>query len=126
MDKKLYESIRALFVTVLVISITTLGVAAIIGGSAAVWIRGTIVVVIAVLLIALARRSHHGSRAAYRRMRLMSTVAPVAIVVIVALPHDGFPAWMKVEQAVVGLLLAVVAVLVSRKAVRRAYAGADH
>ncbi|MCO5998100.1 hypothetical protein [Actinoallomurus rhizosphaericola] len=121
MDKKLYARVRLLFGAVLVLSIATLGVAALTGGGAAVWIRGLIVVAIAVLLLAAARRTYDGSRAAYRRMRVMSTVAPAAIVVIVALPHDGFPVWMKVEQAAVGLLLAVVAVAVSRKTVRRAY-----
>jgi hypothetical protein len=121
MDKELYAWLRALIGAVLVLSIATLGVAAVIGGSAPVWVRGTIVVAIAILLLAAAKRAFHGSRAAYRRMRVMATVAPVAIVIIVALPHDGCPVWMKVEQAVIGLLLAVVAVLVSRGTVRRAF-----
>ncbi|MFG2004966.1 hypothetical protein ACGFNU_38060 [Spirillospora sp. NPDC048911] len=121
MDNKLYERVRALFGAVLAISIATLGVAALIGGNAAVWVRGAIATVLAALLIVLARRAFHGNRRAYLRMRLMSTVAPAAIVVIVALPHDGFPVWMKGEQAAVGLLLALAAIMVSRKPVRRAY-----
>lgn len=122
MDNELYGRVRALFGAVLVVSLAALGVAALVGGSAAVWVRGIIVVVISAVLIALAGRAFHGSRAAYLRMRLMSTVAPVAIVVIVALPHDGFPVWMKAEQTVVGVLLATAAVMVGRKGVRRAYA----
>ncbi|WP_269857099.1 hypothetical protein [Streptomyces sp. RPT161] len=121
MDNGLYRRIRALFAAVLVLSVATLGIAALIGGNAAVWVRSGIVTAIATVLIALARRAFGGSRAAYLRMRLMSTVAPLAIVIIVALPHDGFPAWMKVEQAVVGVLLLAVAVMVGRKAVRQAY-----
>src|SRR4051812_1963308 len=101
MDKKLHGRVRAAFAAVLALSIATLVVAAIVGSSAAVWVRGTIVVVIAAVLIALARRAFRGSRGAYRRMLIMSTVAPLAIVVIVALPHDGFPVWMKMEQTVV-------------------------
>ncbi|MCQ4082797.1 hypothetical protein NGB36_19850 [Streptomyces sp. RB6PN25] len=121
MDNELYRRVRALFATVLVLSFATLGIAALIGGNATVWVRGTIVAAIAAVLIALARRAFRGSRAAYLRMRLMSTAAPLAIVIIVALPHDGFPVWMKVEQAVVGVLLLAVAVMVGRKAVRQAY-----
>jgi hypothetical protein len=91
MDNVLYVRVRALFGTVLVISLVTLGLAALVGGNAAVWIRGTI-------------------------------VAAIAIVVIIALPHDGFPVWMKIEQAVVGVLLLAVAIMVGRRAVRQAYA----
>ncbi len=58
------------------------------------WIRGTSVIVITALLI-VGQAGLHGSRGAYLRMRLMSTVAPLATVIIVALPHDGFPVWMK-------------------------------
>ncbi|MFB6944647.1 hypothetical protein ACFC0C_26575 [Streptomyces sp. NPDC056178] len=121
MDNNLYGRVRALFVTVLAISIATLGIAALIGGNAAVWIRSIIVTAIAAVLISLAGKASRGSRAAYLRMRLMSTVAPLAIVIIIALPHDGFPIWMKVEQAVVGVLLLAVAVMVGRKDVRQAY-----
>ncbi|MFB7082355.1 hypothetical protein [Streptomyces sp. NPDC056308] len=120
-DNNLYGRVRALFVTVLAISIATLGIAALIGGNAAVWIRSIIVTAIAAVLISLAGKASRGSRAAYLRMRLMSTVAPLAIVIIIALPHDGFPIWMKVEQAVVGVLLLAVAVMVGRKDVRQAY-----
>jgi hypothetical protein len=54
-------------------------------------------------------------------MRLMTTIAPVGVAVIVALPHDGFPLWMKIEQAVVGVLLLSAAVMVGRTNVRQAY-----
>jgi hypothetical protein len=122
MDNKLYGRVRALFVAVLAISIATLGVAAVVGSSASVWVRDGIVIVIAALLILLAGRAFRGSRAAYLRMRLTATIAPLATLVIIALPNDGFPVWMKVEQAVVGLLLLAAAVMVGRKAVRGAYA----
>jgi ABC-type uncharacterized transport system permease subunit len=79
-----------------------LDVAAAIGGNPTVWIRGGIVSAIAV-----------------------TTIAPVAVAVIVALPHDGFPARMKAEQVVVGLLLAAAAVALYRGAVRRAYRKAE-
>jgi hypothetical protein len=125
MDNELYALIRRLFIAVVTLSLGALGIAAVAGGSSTVWIRGIIVVLIGALLIALAGRAYRGSRGAYRRMRLMTTVAPIAIVAIIAIPHDGFPAWMKLEQALVGVLLAAAAAMVSRKPVRRAYLEAD-
>lgn len=124
MDKKLYGRVQALVASVLTISVGTLVVAALVGANDAVWTRGIIVTVIAALLIALARRAFLGSRGAYRRIRYMTTIAPVATVVIVALPNDGYPAWMKVEQTVVGLLLLAIAISVGRKAVSQAYRAA--
>jgi hypothetical protein len=121
MDNERYRRVRALFGTVLALSVATLGVAAAIGGNPTVWVRGAIVTAIAAILILLAGRAYAGSRGAYLRMRLMTTIAPVAVAVIVALPHDGFPAWMKAEQVVVGLLLAGAAVALYGGAVRRAY-----
>jgi hypothetical protein len=125
MDNHAYTFAQRLFAAVVTLSLLTLGIAAVVGGSSAVWIRGVIVVVIGALLIVFARRAHRGSRGAYRRMRLMTTVAPIAIVVIVAIPHDGFPAWMKIEQALVGVLLAAAATIVSRGRVRAAYLDID-
>jgi hypothetical protein len=121
MDNGRYVRVRALFIAVLAISIATLGVAAAIGGNPSVWVRGGIVTAIGAILKVLAGRAYAGSRGAYLRMRLMTTIAPVAVAVIVALPHDGFPAWMKAEQVLVGLLLAAAAVALYRSAVRRAY-----
>jgi hypothetical protein len=43
-------------------------------------------------------------RRAYLRLRIVSTVMLVAIAVILAIPGD-FPLWLKVEQAICGLLL---------------------
>jgi hypothetical protein len=121
MDNERYVRVRALFIAVLAISVATLGVAAAVGGNPTVWVRGGIVTAIAAILTVLVRRAYAGSRGAYLRMRLMTTIAPVAVAVIVALPHDGFPVWMKAEQVVVGLLLAAAAVALYRGAVRRAY-----
>lgn len=121
MDNKLLSRIRALFGVVLVLSVATLVVAAVVGSESPVWVRGTIVAVIAVILLLLAGRAAAGSRGAYKRMLIMTTVAPIAVAVIVALPHDGFPVWMKIEQTVVGLLLLAAAVLAGRRGVRQAY-----
>lgn len=121
MDNTRYGRVRALFAASLAVSIGALGVAALVGGNATVWTRGVIVTVIAALLLVLAKRAMGGSRGAYRRMRFTTTVAPVATAVVIALPHDGFPGWMKAEQAVFGILLAAAAVVVGRRSVRDAY-----
>lgn len=70
----------------------------------AVWVRGVIVAASAVLTYTFAARAARGSRRAHLRLRLVSGIMLVAIVVIIALPGT-FPLWMKVEQGVCGLLL---------------------
>jgi O-antigen/teichoic acid export membrane protein len=88
--------------------------------NAAVWTRGTIVVVSALLTFAFARRAARGSRKGYLRLRIVSAVMLVAIVVIVSLPGT-FPVWMKCEQAICGLLLLSVAVVVNGRHLRSVF-----
>ncbi len=85
--------------------------------NSAVWTRGTIVVVSALVTFALTLRAERGSRRAYLRLRIISAVMVVAIAVIVSLPGT-FPIWMKLEQGLCGLLLIGVVVLVNGKDVR--------
>lgn len=85
--------------------------------NAAVWTRGTIVAVSALLLFAFAVRAARGSRRAYLRLRVVSAIMVVAIAVIIALPNP-FPLWMKIEQGVCGLVLIGVAVLANGKHLR--------
>jgi hypothetical protein len=87
----------------------------------AVWVRGTIVVLSAAMLFLFATRAAHGSRGAYRRVRVLSAVMVVAIVAIIAVPGP-FPAWMKIDQAVCGVLLLGVALLVNRHDMRARFA----
>jgi hypothetical protein len=86
----------------------------------AVWTRGTIVVASAALTFLFARRAAQGSRKGYLRLRIVSAVMLVAIVVIISLPGT-FPLWMKGEQAVCGLLLLGVALLVNGKHLRSVF-----
>jgi hypothetical protein len=88
----------------------------------AVWTRGTIVVASAVLTFLFARSAARGSRRGYLRLRIVSAVMLVAIVVIISLP-GVFPLWMKAEQAVCGLLLLGVALLVNGKHLRSVFTG---
>ncbi|HEY3559533.1 MAG TPA: hypothetical protein VGL05_18810 [Kribbella sp.] len=86
----------------------------------AVRVRGTIVVASSLLTFAFARSAARGSRRGYLRLRIVSAVMLVAIVVIIALPGT-FPLWMKGEQAVCGLLLLAVALLVNGKHLRSVF-----
>ncbi|NUR88910.1 MAG: hypothetical protein HOY71_32900 [Nonomuraea sp.] len=122
MDKQDYERVRNLHVAVLAVSLAALGVAAVVGGEWPVWVRGGAVAAAAAWLVALSGQAYRGSRAAFVRIRWIATVAPFGIVLLIVAPNSGFPVWMKVEQGVVGLLLAAVALIVNRRAVRQAYA----
>jgi hypothetical protein len=87
----------------------------------AVWIRGTIVAASALLMTTFADRSARGSARAFLRLRIVSAIVEVAIVVIVALP-GAFPVWFRIEQAVCGLLLLVVVLLVNGGRLRSSFA----
>jgi hypothetical protein len=83
----------------------------------AVWIRGTIVVASATLMFVFAVRAFRGDDRSHRRVRIISAVMFVAIVVIICLPGT-FPVWMKIEQGVCGGLLFVVVLLANGKNLR--------
>jgi hypothetical protein len=87
----------------------------------AVWVRATIVVLSSLLTFSFTRQAAKGSRRGYLRLRLVSAIMFVAIVVIVALP-GAFPVWLRLEQAVCGLLLLGVVIEVNSSSVRAAFA----
>jgi hypothetical protein len=76
----------------------------------AVWIRGTIVAAGSLVTLFLAIRAAGGDRRMLRRLRIVTSIMRVAIVVIIALPGT-FPLWFKLEQGVCGLLLLPVVLL---------------
>jgi hypothetical protein len=87
----------------------------------AVWIRGSIVVASAALMFAFARRASGGAPRAFLRVRIISAIMLVAIVVIISLPGT-FPLWMKLEQGVCGVLLLAVVLLVNGRRLRSFFA----
>lgn len=87
----------------------------------AVWVRTTIVVATSLLMTSFAARTARGHSRSYLRLRLASGVMVLAIAVIVALP-GAFPVWLKVEQAMCGVLLLLVVVIVNGKRIRSAFA----
>ena len=80
-----------------------------------------IVVAAAGLMLLFAARAMQGSRGAYRRLRIISIVTVVAIAAIIASPGP-FPAWLKVEQGLCGLIMAGVAVLANGSRLRALFA----
>jgi hypothetical protein len=123
---KAFSLVKALLVGYLAVSVLTLAAIVLLRNDVsvvnpAVWIRGTIVAASSVLSLALAAGAARGSRGAYRRLRIITAVMPVAIVVIIALPGT-FPLWMKVEQAVCGVLLLGVVAIVNGRAMRTSFA----
>ena len=108
------------------ISVLTLAVIAVLRDhtavvNQAVWVRGSVVVASAVLTYLFATRMSRGSRGAYRRLRIISAVMTVAIAAIVTLPGT-YPLWMKIEQAMCGLCLLGVAVIVNGRHLRSLFA----
>jgi hypothetical protein len=125
-NSKAFSLLKALLAGYLTVSGLTLAAIVLLRHDAsivnpAVWIRGTIVAASSLLTLALAVRTARGSRRAYLRLRIITAVMPVAILVIIALPGT-FPLWMKVEQAVCGLLLLGVVAIVNGRQLRALFA----
>jgi hypothetical protein len=87
----------------------------------AVMSRGIGVAVGAALMFLFTTRAAAGSKGAFRRLRFASPLLVVVIVAIVALPGT-YPLWMKIDQAVCGLLLLGVAVVTNGRHLRTLFA----
>ena len=78
----------------------------------AIWIRCSLVLASGIVVLAMAVAAARGSRGAWVRLRIVSPIIVAAVVVIVSIP--GFlPDGVRIEQAVCGLLLLPVAILVN-------------
>jgi hypothetical protein len=102
------------FVGVSAAMVGYLGIASAIGVrfESAIWIRCSLVLASGVVVLAIAATAARGSRGAWVRLRIVYPIIVAAVVVIVSLP--GFlPDWVRIEQALCGLLLLPVAVLVN-------------
>jgi hypothetical protein len=78
----------------------------------AIWSRCSAVLASSIVLLALTVGAARGSRAAWRRVRIISPIVVLAVVVIVSIP--GFlPDWVRLEQGVCGGLVVPVAILVN-------------
>ena len=88
--------------------------------TSAVWVRATIVVITSLLMYSFVGGMGRGNPRAYLRLRLVSAIMVVAIVVIILLPGD-FPTWIKIEQAVCGLILLGVVAVANGKQLRSTF-----
>ncbi|WP_307793388.1 hypothetical protein [Amycolatopsis sp. MtRt-6] len=118
-------TVKSLVTCYLVLSVLTLGAIVLMRNNPdlvtdAVWIRGSIVAVTAFLMLSFASGAAKGNPRALLRLRLVSAIMVVVIAVIIALP-GGFPTWMKIEQAVCGVLLLGVVGIANGKRVRSAF-----
>jgi hypothetical protein len=78
-----------------------------------VWVRNSTVLLTSVLMYGLAESAARGNRSAFKRLRIVSIVIPVAVIVLIAIP-GAIPMWMKLQQALCGLVVAAVAVQLAR------------
>lgn len=92
----------------LALCVLTLGAVVLLRDTAAVtdtvWVRGAILAVVSVATMLVAVRAVRDAGRALLRLRIIAVVQVVAIAVFVALP-GALPAWMRVEQAVCGIVL---------------------
>lgn len=81
-----------------------------VGVDTAVWVRCSIVLGSAIVLLIFGIGAARGSRNALLRLRIVAPIVVAAVVVIVSIP--GFlPDWVRVEQAVCGALVLPVAII---------------
>ena len=118
--------IRVLCVVYLAATVVTLGFLAWKNGDASLvtdeaWVHAIILLALAVVLVRVAKRAEAGSRRGYLRLRIVGLVVPLASLVEALIP-GLFPTWMRIEQALYGVLLLAVAALASSPAVRRSFA----
>ena len=85
------------------------------------WVHEVILLVFAVVLVGVAKRTAAGDPRAYLRLRIVSLVIAVVSVVVAVLP-GLFPAWMRIEQGAYAACLLAVAALAHTPAVRTAVA----
>ena len=107
--------------TVVAIVILTVADPALVNPQAQV--RGIIVAATSFLTLAFARRAARGQARALLRLRIVVAIVLVAIVAVLLFVQ--LPAWMVVEQAACGILLAAVAAIVFRPAVGSSVVGSS-
>ncbi|MEV6900455.1 hypothetical protein [Amycolatopsis sp. NPDC051372] len=123
-----FRTTRLLVIAYLTLSVLTVGAVVLLRNNSAmvtdaVWVRTVIVVASALLTLSFTLRTSKGSRRAYLRLRFVTAIMLVALVVIAALP-GAFPVWLRAEQGVCALLLLGVVLIVNGRHVRSLFARA--
>ncbi|MFE6996540.1 hypothetical protein ACFVAE_11325 [Microbacterium sp. NPDC057659] len=86
----------------------------------AIWVRCSLVLASAIVVLLFAVSAARGSRGAWVRLRIVSPIIVAAVIVIVSIPRF-LPDWVRLEQAVCGLLLLPVAIIVNLRRTRALY-----
>lgn len=87
------------------------------------WARSSIIVASAPFFYWLTINASRGAQAAYRRVRIISIILPIAVVVVDLIPGVS-PPWFTICQSVCALPLAAVAFIVNTPHLRRTFAEA--
>ncbi|HEY1721746.1 MAG TPA: hypothetical protein VGG27_10905 [Magnetospirillaceae bacterium] len=82
-----------------------------------VWVRGTIMLIVAILMVLFGVKMRRGRRWAYIRARWIAVAGTIGFFAIAILPGP-FPVWMRIEQGVQALLFLALAWLLTRPRVR--------
>jgi hypothetical protein len=90
---------------------------------ATVWNRVGTVGALSLFYLFLAFRLRNGSARALLRLKFSSVVGVIGVLLVIAVPGDGYPLWIRIEQAVQLLLLLHLAYIVYRPAVREHFHG---
>ena len=122
-----FRRIKVVFGGYLVLSLLTVLAAFILRNDAAVmsrsvWIRGSVALASAIILLLSALSAARGSAQAFLRVRVISAIAVVPIVLVITIP-DLIPVWMKIEQGICGVLLIGVVAMVNGRHLREAFGG---
>ncbi len=118
-----FRTARMLLIALTALSVATLIAAFLLRGDArevnwVVWLRGAAVAAASLWFPTLLGQAQRGHRGAYRRLRVLSLIIPIGIVLIIIAPDTGYPLWMKWEQGLVGVLVLGVALLLSQRRIR--------
>lgn len=92
------------------------------GGVIGVWIRCAVVVLIAAVITVLLARAERGHRRAYRVLRVFAYLESLGFLVA-ALIVPGYPPWLRIAQAVIGVFAVGTAVSTTDVRLRRTFAG---
>jgi hypothetical protein len=82
-----------------------------------VWGRVIGLMVASPLYLFFANRMAAGRRWAYVRLKVLSVIGTIGITLLVSLPGP-YPVWMRIEQGAQGILLVVLAAVLTRPAIK--------
>ncbi len=102
----------------LALCVALLAAAFVLGKSAppAVWVRSTIILIVGLFMLLCGLRMRRGRRWAYVRAKWIAILGTIGFLGVAALPGP-FPAWMRAEQGVQGLVFLALAWMLTRPAI---------